>query len=322
MRDAIAATDLEVDRARRRVDRTRDLGRRVKPHRLGEHALPLRQLALVRRAAVLRGEHGDELFEDVLGRELGVGRAVVVLVRGAAAAIVALVVALVVRAVVCAVEIAVVRVVALRVDDLDPRVRLGHRDLEDARHRRHRVGFRIAGQSVGGILGRRVRGCCVRVRHRDQPARGARGRTQHLSHLVARSWRLALRLFGTRVVRARLARGAQWRTEPRLQPIIIVELHLNPAAVFCPMGLPHRKPETAWWRIKIAPRSSSHPTTCTVVSPEVGNFTNFATLRCSRSTSTKPDDTQTWCVGKPLPVALQRYICECHRETLRSIAKF
>ena len=59
----------------------------------------------------------------------------------------------------------------------------------------------------------------------------------------------------------------------------------------------------------------------TVVSPEVRNLRNLATLRCSRSTSTKPDDIHTWCVGKPLPVAFQRAICEYHRETLRSVAK-
>ena len=59
----------------------------------------------------------------------------------------------------------------------------------------------------------------------------------------------------------------------------------------------------------------------TIPSTEVRNFTNFATLRCSRSTSTKPDDTHTWCAGKPLPVAFQRAICEYHREALRSIAK-
>ena len=58
-----------------------------------------------------------------------------------------------------------------------------------------------------------------------------------------------------------------------------------------------------------------------MVSPEVGIFTKFITLRCSRLTPTKPDDTHTWCVGKPLPVTFQRAICEYHRETLRSIAK-
>ena len=59
----------------------------------------------------------------------------------------------------------------------------------------------------------------------------------------------------------------------------------------------------------------------TAVSPEVRNLRNLATLRCSRSTSTKPDDTHTWCVGKPLPVAFQHAIFEYHRETLRSVAK-